>query len=93
MVERMNGIPRCHRLWEPTYYLSYYLFKLYFCGNRPPPYSYVEIIPGPNSSRAKTFFGSNPNHGVERKWPPTAMCGRGTAKVKASTSPPHRGTT
>ena len=70
-----------------------YLVKLYFCGNRPPPYSYVEIIPGPNSSRAKTFFGSNPNHGVERKWPPTAMCGRGTAKVKASTSPPHRGTT
>ena len=70
-----------------------YLFKLYFCGNRPPPYSYVEIIPGPNSSRAKTLFGSNPNHGVERKWPPTAMCGRGTAKVKASTSPPHRGTT
>ena len=33
-----------------------YEFKLYFCGNWPPPYSYVENIPGPNSTRAKIFL-------------------------------------
>ncbi len=39
-----------------TILLTAYKFTLYFCINWPPPYSYIEIIPGPNSTRAKTFL-------------------------------------
>ena len=33
-----------------------YEFKLYFCGNWPPPYSYVENIPDPKLNARENFF-------------------------------------
>ena len=37
-----------------------YEFKLYFCGNWPPPYSYVENIPDPKLNEREIFFWTKP---------------------------------